>query len=129
MSTRESGRAGELAVPEPSYLPPNPSVGELVTEIDRARHDLAHTVNALVGKLDVKATMKRRTHDQVQSLRWNGRRVAADLRAIRTEVLESMPPQVAGGLAAAGRTAQRVPPQAWVAVVVGLLLVRKIRHH
>lgn len=42
----------ETAVPEPSYLPPNPSVGELVTEIDRARHEAARTVNALVRKFD-----------------------------------------------------------------------------
>jgi hypothetical protein len=127
MSTREPGR--ELTVvPEPSYLPPNPSVGELATEIDRARHDLARTVNALVGKLDVKATMKRRTHDQVESLRWNGRRVAADLRAIRIEVLESVPSPVADGLAAAGRVARRVPPQGWFAIVLGLLLLRKVRH-
>jgi hypothetical protein len=42
----------DVAVPEPSYLPPNPSVGELVTEIDRARHEAAHTLNALVRKFD-----------------------------------------------------------------------------
>ncbi|HKN96202.1 MAG TPA: hypothetical protein VJX10_03710 [Pseudonocardiaceae bacterium] len=37
---------------EPSALPPNPSVGELVTEIDRARHETAHTLAALADKLD-----------------------------------------------------------------------------
>lgn len=43
---------GADAVPEPSYLPPNPSVGEVVTEIDRARHEAARTLNALVRKFD-----------------------------------------------------------------------------
>ena len=51
-------------VPKPSYLPPNPSVGELVTEIDRARHDAAHTLEALVEKLDVKARMKHETQQR-----------------------------------------------------------------
>jgi hypothetical protein len=42
----------DAAVPAPSYLPPNPSVGELVTEIDRARHEAARTLSALVRKFD-----------------------------------------------------------------------------
>jgi hypothetical protein len=42
----------DAAVPEPSYLPPNPSVGEVVTEIDRARHEAARTMTALVRKFD-----------------------------------------------------------------------------
>ena len=37
---------------EPSELPPNPSIGELNTEIDRARHDAARTMTALVQKFD-----------------------------------------------------------------------------
>lgn len=37
---------------EPSALAPNASVGELVTEIDRARHDAAHTVNELTRRFD-----------------------------------------------------------------------------
>jgi hypothetical protein len=45
-------------VPEPSYLPPNPSVGELVTEIDRARHEAARTMTALVRKFDRPALRK-----------------------------------------------------------------------
>lgn len=45
----------KASVPEPSTLPPNPSVGELRTEIDRARHDAAHTMTALTKKLDVPA--------------------------------------------------------------------------
>lgn len=43
----------ESAALQPSTLPPNPSVGELVTEIDRARHDAAHTVNEIANRLDV----------------------------------------------------------------------------
>jgi thioredoxin-like negative regulator of GroEL len=54
---------------EPSYLPPNPSVGELVTEIDRARHDAAHTVAALVEKLDVKARVRDETRSKLVDLR------------------------------------------------------------
>jgi hypothetical protein len=38
-------------IPEPSYLPPNPSVGELRAEIDRTRHEAARTVTALTRKL------------------------------------------------------------------------------
>ena len=45
-------RKKEPAVPEPSYLPPNPSVGELNTEIDRARHEAMRTMNALAKKFD-----------------------------------------------------------------------------
>lgn len=42
----------DKGIPQPSALPENPSVGELRTEIDRARHDAAHTVTALTKKLD-----------------------------------------------------------------------------
>ena len=45
-----SGR-GPDRIPEPSYLPPNPSVGELRAEIDRTRHEAARTVAALTRKL------------------------------------------------------------------------------
>ncbi len=48
-------RRGEPTVPEPSYLPPNPSVGELVTEIDRARHEATRTMTALTRKFDTPA--------------------------------------------------------------------------
>jgi hypothetical protein len=48
----------EVAVPEPSFLPPDPSVGELVTEIDRARHEAARTMTALVRKFDRPALRK-----------------------------------------------------------------------
>jgi hypothetical protein len=42
----------DATVPEPAYLPPNPSLGEVVTEIDRARHETARTVHALARKFD-----------------------------------------------------------------------------
>jgi hypothetical protein len=126
MSTQRD-TSQELVIPQPSTLPPNPSVGEIMTEIDRARHDMARTVNELVGKLDVKAAVQRKAHHQVESLRWNGRRMAADLREIRKMVLESVPPQLAGGLAVAGQSARKVPPQAWVAIV--LLLLRRRRRN
>lgn len=37
---------------EPSFLPANPSVGELMTEIDRTRHEAARTIGALAAKLE-----------------------------------------------------------------------------
>ena len=46
MTGREPDR-----IPEPSYLPPSPSVGELRAEIDRTRHEAARTVTALTRKL------------------------------------------------------------------------------
>lgn len=46
--TREHDRD---VVPEPSALPANPSVSELVAEIDRTRHEAARTVAALTDKL------------------------------------------------------------------------------
>jgi len=45
-------RGEKPTVPEPSYLPPNPSVGELITEIDRARHEAVRTLHALATKYD-----------------------------------------------------------------------------
>lgn len=38
--------------PEPSNLAPDASIGELVTEIDRTRHEAARTVAALTKKIE-----------------------------------------------------------------------------
>lgn len=96
-------------VPTPSYLPPNPSVGELVTEIDRARHDAAHTVEALVGKLDVRT----RARDTVQ--------------ARRKQIVAATPESVAKGVGVASQYAKRVPVPAWLGLVVALIVLRKLR--
>jgi hypothetical protein len=64
---------------EPSELPPNASVSELNAEIDRARHEAAHTVTALVRKFDRPALHKplakalpvaRRTRDATPHVPW-----------------------------------------------------------
>ena len=106
-------------VPKPSYLPSNPSVGELVTEIDRARHDAAHTLEALVEKLDVKARMKHETQQRV-----------ANLQAKRQQLSDATPDSVAKALGKATEFAKRVPVPAriGVAVVLVFLLVRRRRH-
>lgn len=106
-------------VPAPSYLPPNPSVGELVTEIDRARHEAAHTIEALVEKLDVKARVREKTRSQV-----------AELQAKRQQVMDAAPESVAKALGVAGDYAKRVPVPARIGIaVVVLLLLRKWRKH
>ncbi len=106
-------------VPKPSYLPPNPSVGELVTEIDRARHDAAHTLEALLEKLDVKARMKHETHQRM-----------ADLQAKRQQLVDATPDPVVKALDKAGEFAKRVPVPARVAAaaVLVFLLFRRRKH-
>jgi hypothetical protein len=128
---RKTGRAnGHAVVPAPSNLPPNPSVGELVTEIDRARHDAARTVSALVDKLDMKSAVRRRAHHQARALGWDGERVAAGLRTARIQALASVPPSVAVWLAKAGEAVKKVPVPVRVGVVAVLVLrLRRRRRH
>lgn len=95
---------------KPSALPPNPSVGELVTEIDRARHDAARTVAALAAKLDVKTQVQRKAQNRLDTLRSNGRRL-----------VDATPEPVAHALGTAAQYAKRVPVQARIAAVVILL--------
>lgn len=114
----------ERPLPEPSELPPNPSMGELVTEIDRARHDAAKTVSALADKFDVRARMSRKAHDQVAALQWDGRRVAADLRSLRDQAVEVTPESVAKALHTALDYARRIPVP--VRVVLVVVLVRMV---
>jgi hypothetical protein len=102
----------EPAVPKPSYLPPNPSVGELVTEIDRARHEAARTMTALVAKLDVQTRVRQKT-----ALRLNGRKVAA----LRTRVVDATPEPVTSALGTAIDYAKRVPVPARILLAVVLL--------
>jgi hypothetical protein len=119
----------EPAVPEPSYLPPNPSVGELVTEIDRARHDAARTISALADKFDVKARVQRRAHDQFDALGWDSRRVAADLRALRDRLLDTAPEPVQKALVTTVRYAKQVPVPVRIGVVIVLLRWWRGRRH
>jgi hypothetical protein len=86
---------------EPSYLPPNPSVGELVTEIDRARHDAAHTVAALADRLDPRPAMLARSR----------------------RITSVAPAPVATALTGISRTTQRIPPRARIAMAVAPLLL------
>lgn len=113
--------ASERPAPEPSELPPNPSMGELVTEIDRARHDAAKTAAALADKFDVRARVSRRAHDQLDALRWDGRRVAADLRSLRDQVADVTPESVAKALHTALDYARRIPVPVRVAIAVVLI--------
>jgi hypothetical protein len=104
------------AVPQPSYLPPNPSVGELVTEIDRARHEAARTVTALVAKFDVKTKMRADTHDRVA--------------VVREQVVAATPDSLAKSLGALARYAKRMPvPVRIGAVLVLMVLLRGVRSH
>lgn len=96
-------------------LPPDPSVGELVTEIDRARHQVGRTAATLVDKIDVQKRARRATRDRIQALRRDSRRLRKDLRV-----------PVLVGLAG------KVPPPVFAAaagiLVLGWLLRRR-RHH
>jgi hypothetical protein len=98
----------EPAVPKPSNLPPNPSVGELVTEIDRARHEAARTVTALVAKLDVQTMVRQNPA---------GRKVAA----LRTRVVDVTPEPVTNALGTAIGYAKRVPVPVRILLAVVLL--------
>jgi hypothetical protein len=109
--------SNEPAVPQPSYLPPNPSVGELVTEIDRARHEAAHTMTALVAKLDVQSRMRHSANDRIAALR----RATPDVRALRARVVDVTPEPVANALGTVVGYAKRVPLPARVLIAVLLL--------
>ena len=123
-----SDESGPPAVPEPSYLPPNPSVGELVTEIDRARHEAARTLTALVDKLDVTAMMRRRSGHGATVLGWDGPALLAELRTLRGHVVDATPEPVADAVGTARRYVRRVPmPVRIVAVLVLLRVVRSRR--
>lgn len=67
-------------------LPPNPSVGELVTEIDRARTGAARAAGELLEKVDVRQRIRATTKDRVnmtrELMRRNGPRLAGVLAAL-----------------------------------------------
>lgn len=92
---------------EPGALPPNPSVGELVTEIDRARHDAAHTLGALVDRLDPRPAVLARSR----------------------QITEVAPAPIATALTGISRTTQRMPTRVRVAVALApVLLMLWLRH-
>jgi hypothetical protein len=109
------------AVPQPSELPPNPSVGELVTEIDRARHEAARTVAALVEKFDVKTRVRRTAHERMAALPFDGQRVVTELRTMRTRAAGATPESVARAMGTAVQYARRIPAPVQVLAVVVLL--------
>ncbi len=109
--------------PQPSNLPPNPSVGELVTEIDRARHDVAVTLTALVDKVDVRARVsERREVVGVQH-------AVARLRARRDRVAGVTPEPVARTLGMMVRYAQRTPVSVRIGLIVFALGWWRARRH
>jgi hypothetical protein len=111
----------EPAVPEPSYLPPNPSVGELVTEIDRARHEAARTVAALVEKFDVKTRVQRKARDRMAALPFDGPRIATELRTMGTRAVGATPESVAKAMGTALQYAKRIPVPVQLLAAVVLL--------
>ena len=90
-------------------LPPNPSVGELVTEIDRARTGAARTAHELREKLDPRRRFGPAAKRETQNLRWDGRRILADLRAVKQRALDAAPQPVATGVQTVSDTTRRVP--------------------
>lgn len=100
---------------EPSNLPPNPSIGELVTEIDRARHEVAMTLTALADKTDVRARLERSANERI-----------AGLRQRRDELV---PVPVARALGTVTGYAKQVPVPVRLAAVVVLLTLWRVRRH
>lgn len=111
----------------PGELPVNASMGELVTEIDSARHAAARTWGTLVDRVNVRSRVKRATHHRTQALRWDGRRLAADLRNGGRQLLESTPEPVVKAAKASARAGQRAPWQVWAGLAAVLVLVREWR--
>jgi hypothetical protein len=104
---------------------------ELVTEIGEARDEMARTAGALADRLNVKARVRDATHEQTQALRWDARRLAADLRGVRGQVAEKAPPQLVEVSTRVGRTIRQNPKAALGAaagVVVLSVVLRRARH-
>jgi hypothetical protein len=82
MTDRKDG-----TVVRPSTLPPNPSVGELVTEIDRARHDAVRTVNEIAGRLDVTGRVPRPVLESLRTAVQYAKQIPVPLRIAIVVVL------------------------------------------
>jgi hypothetical protein len=96
---------------EPTALPPNPSVGELVTEIDRARHDAAHTIAALADRLDPRPALRTRSR----------------------HLTAATPAPITTALHGISRNARRLPPRvrlvvAGTPILLALLWLRRRRN-
>jgi hypothetical protein len=72
-------------------------------------------MGALVAKLDVSSRVKRATHERVRAIRWDGRRLVADLRAGGRQLFAATPEALKGG---------RMWP---IVIVATVLLVRRLR--
>lgn len=86
---------------EPYALPPNPSVGELVTEIDRARHETAHTLAELAERLDPRPAVLARSR----------------------QLTGAAPAPVVSALTEIGQQARRIPPRVRVAITIAPVLL------
>jgi hypothetical protein len=107
----------------PSALAPDASVGEVTAEIDRTRHEAAKTVAALAGRFTVKSQATRRVRNRLQAVRWDGRRVRQDVRAVGAEASEAIPPGYADLTRKAVDVLRRLPR--WITIgVPAVLLVR-----
>jgi ABC-type transporter Mla subunit MlaD len=102
------------------------SAAEIRDEIDRTRDDLAHTVDALHDKLDVKARAKTKAHD-----------VSATVSTTAAKLKQQAPPPVQSaldrGASAFAPTAARAEPyRSQIALGAGavfilLLILRRLR--
>lgn len=108
-------------------LPPNPSVGELLAEIDRARTRAARTTAKLAGRVDPRRRFDALAHREAQALRWDARRMTADLRAARDVVRDKTPDPVVTGVSTVARHARRVPPPVLFGVLAFLIVVLRTR--
>jgi hypothetical protein len=120
------------SVPQPSALAPDASVGEILAEIDRNRHDAAKTVAALADRFTIKSQATRRVRSRLQALRWDSGRVAQDMRAARTEATEAIPPGYADLARKAAELVRGLPRWATIGVpatLVLLLVLRSKRHN
>lgn len=105
-------------------LPVNATIGEIGAEIDSARHDAAEAAAALVNRVSMPEPVRKATN----SLRWNGRRVAADLRESGQQMLDAAPDKVAEPVRRGGRAVTRVPWPVYAGIAVLLFrMIRRIR--
>jgi hypothetical protein len=78
----------------------------------------------------VPSRVRKATHERVDALRWDGRRLAADVRASGQQLLEATPEPVANGLRKAGETVRKLPtPVPIIGAIVLVLLLRRLLRH
>ncbi len=121
-----------VAVPQPSALAPDASVGEVMAEIDRTRHEAAKTVAALADRFTIKSQATRRVRNSLHALHWDSGRVRQNVRAVGSEASEAIPPGYTDLAGKAVDLVRRLPR--WVTIgVPAVLILRTIlksrRHH